>query len=145
MAEIPELDLCLRIERSGMFWVPEDIANQAARTRQQQVDELFSKVRELERERDALAQWACEDCGCRFQNKPPDERLLDGVTLCTRCFELQEIERAVVRVAAANVGESGREAVGAYRAAVRLSLEIASIRGRDTGPVEQWQKEGTQP
>jgi hypothetical protein len=59
--------------------------------------ELEEELRSLREERDALAAWACRDCGARFpQTRRPFE--LDGVTRCSSCVRAESAEAELQRL-----------------------------------------------
>ncbi len=56
--------------------------------------DLVRKLTACEAERDALAAWSCATCGARFpQSIRPALRavLLDGVTQCSKCVEVEAL------------------------------------------------------
>lgn len=69
------------------------------------IAELEAEVARLMEERDALAEWSCSTCGCRFprlsRRLGPDQvPEHDGVTRCSKCVEVDALTEQVARLRA---------------------------------------------
>ncbi len=64
---------------------------------------ILAECSEMRRQRDALAAWSCATCGARFpQSIRPALRavLLDGVTQCSKCVEVEALTHRVLSLQA---------------------------------------------
>ena len=66
------------------------------------VNEIIAENGRLKLEVEALGAWKCVSCGCRFGQLPTPEFLLEGVTHCTKCAEVQALSSLNQDLAAGN-------------------------------------------
>jgi hypothetical protein len=54
---------------------------------QSEKEKMLEELKALMAENVALAKWKCGGCGCRFEQLPKPEFMLEGVTRCSKCAE----------------------------------------------------------
>lgn len=57
-------------------------------------EEIGYATEALEAKLEALAKWKCASCGCRFEQLPTPEFMLEGVTRCGKCAENEVLAKA---------------------------------------------------
>jgi hypothetical protein len=124
----------------AMQWIRIALTTESARATRE-----ATRADEAERERDALVEWACVDCGARFASSVQRWEL-SGVTRCSSCAE-RDILRAELTTLRASLSEAirlARMAANTWACVARTKRDLDFIHKlhRDIDTLAGWDPKG---